>query len=131
LCLPDASNGVCLNNVNACGDNGKLLSSPVLANVSRNLAPAFRRWGVTPYLSVCYASPHVLDNVTSDPHSAQAAQWWAQKASELWAQWPEFGGFVVKADSEGNQGPEAFNATVATRSSDTHDPFYRCFLPRD
>ena len=82
--------------------------------MSRNLAPLFRAYGITPYFSICYASPHVLSNVTSDPKSKAAADWWAAKVKEIYSVWgPGFGGFLVKADSEGNQGPQAFNATEA------------------
>lgn len=69
---------------------------------------------ITPYFSVCYASPYVLSNVSSDPKSAAAADWWAAKVKEIYSVWGGgFGGFLVKADSEGNQGPQAFNATEA------------------
>ena len=93
-------NGISLNDVNACGDNANLLASATLRNVTRNLGPIFRRYAITPYFAACWASPTVLDNVTSDPRSADAQKWWSDKADEVFAQMPEFGGWLVKADSE-------------------------------
>ena len=107
-------NGVVLNDVNACyGDNGAVLRSDVLTNVSNNLGPTMARYGVTPYISACFGAPTVMANLTSDPSSPVAQQWWADKADELWTKWPTFGGFLVKADSEGNIGPLRFNRTEA------------------
>ena len=62
---------------------------------------------------MCYAAPTVFSNVTTDPLSPLAAKWWAAKASEIYGQWRGFGGFLVKADSEGNAGPQSFNRTEA------------------
>ncbi|KAH8062278.1 alpha-glucuronidase [Aureococcus anophagefferens] len=61
-------NGIVLNDVNACyAHNARLLETDVLANVTRNLGPAFEKWGLTPYFSACYGSPTVLSNVTPAP----------------------------------------------------------------
>ena len=106
-------NGVALEDVNACGIDTQSIDTPYLRNVSANLAPIFERWGMTPYLSVCYAAPHVFGNVTTDPLSPLAEKWWAAKASEIFGLWPGFGGFLVKADSEGNTGPQSYNRTEA------------------
>jgi alpha-glucuronidase len=107
-------NGVVLNDVNACyGDNADLLRSPMLKNVTKNIGSLFAAHGVTPYFSACFASPAVIDNVTCDPKSPVAAKWWADKVSEIYDLMPGFGGFLVKADSEGNQGPQTYNATEA------------------
>eukprot|EP00746_Dinoflagellata_sp_MGD_P039578 gnl/MRDRNA2_/MRDRNA2_195534_c0_seq1.p1 gnl/MRDRNA2_/MRDRNA2_195534_c0~~gnl/MRDRNA2_/MRDRNA2_195534_c0_seq1.p1 ORF type:complete len:580 (-),score=88.83 gnl/MRDRNA2_/MRDRNA2_195534_c0_seq1:16-1638(-) len=106
-------NGLVLNNVNACGDNAKFLSAPVLRNVSRNLMPAMADFAITPYISACWASPTILGNVTSDPKSPLAQKWWEDKVNEIYDLWPNFGGFLVKADSEGNVGPQTYNRTEA------------------
>ena len=68
---------------------------------------------MTPYLAVCYAAPTVFSNVTTDPLSPLAAKWWAAKSAEIWGQWPGFGGFLVKSDSEGMPGPQFYNRTEA------------------
>ncbi|KAH8058489.1 alpha-glucuronidase [Aureococcus anophagefferens] len=61
-------NGIVLNDVNACyAHNAQILETDVLANVTRNLGPAFEKWGLTPYFSACYGSPTVLSNVTPAP----------------------------------------------------------------
>ena len=100
--------------VNACyGDNGDLLHSDVLKNISRNLGPTMARYGITPYLSACFGAPQVMANLSCDPQSRVAQKWWKDKADEIWELWPSFGGFLVKADSEGNIGPLTFNRTEA------------------
>eukprot|EP00927_Polykrikos_kofoidii_P054465 TRINITY_DN48879_c0_g1_i1.p1 TRINITY_DN48879_c0_g1~~TRINITY_DN48879_c0_g1_i1.p1 ORF type:complete len:910 (+),score=68.65 TRINITY_DN48879_c0_g1_i1:61-2790(+) len=106
-------NGISLTNVNSCGDNVRFLETNFLKNVTKNLGPILERFAITPYFSVCYAAPHVLSNVTSDPLSQAALRWWQDKIREFKAGMPTLGGFVVKADSEGNQGPQAFNRTEA------------------
>jgi len=108
-------NGLVLNDVNACyGENQLLLRSNVLANISRNVAPTLQKYGIMPYLSICFASPTIISNVTSDPRSPLAQAWWRNKAQELNRLFNgRFGGFLVKADSEGNAGPATFNCTQA------------------
>ena len=106
-------NGVVFNDVNACGDNVELLRSAVLRNVTRNLGPIFRKYALTPYFSACFDSPTILSNVTSDPLAAEAQAWWGAKADEVVSLMPGFGGWLVKADSEGNGGPIAYNRTEA------------------
>ena len=86
---------------------------PLLELTAAISQPIFERWGMTPYLSVCYAAPTIFSNVTTDPLSPLAAKWWADKASEIYGQWRGFGGFLVKADSEGNAGPQSYNRTEA------------------
>ena len=54
-----------------------------------------------------------MADVSSDPMNTTTQKWWADKADEIWGQWPAFGGFLVKADSEGNIGPLQFNRTEA------------------
>ena len=64
-------NGVVLNDVNACyGNNAQILNTSKLRNVARNLGPSFERYGISPYISACFASPSILgNNTTSDPAS--------------------------------------------------------------
>lgn len=106
-------NAVSIEDVNACGKDTRSLETDSLRNITNNLAPIFRRFAITPFLSVCYGAPLVISNVTTDPTSPLAQRWWADKAAELWHHWPDFGGFLVKADSEGNQGPQAYNRSEA------------------
>lgn len=120
-------NGVALNNVNSCGANTRILESEILANVSANVGPILQRWGLTPYISACYAAPFIMANVSSDPANPQALAWWKRKVSEIKQLLPTFGGFVVKADSEGNQGPQAFNRTEAD-GANLHYYFLRSTL---
>ena len=90
-------NGMVLNDVNACyGDNGQVLETDSLTNVSRNLGPTMQRYGITPYIAACFGAPKVMANLSADPHSPQAQAWWGNKASELWQLWPSFGGFLVR-----------------------------------
>ena len=110
-----------LNDVNACyGDNGDLLKHEVFKNISNNLAPTMARYGITPYVCACFGAPTVMSNLTSDPKSDIAQKWWSEKSTEIWRDWPTFGGFLVKADSEGNIGPLTYNRTEAGKSSSAH-----------
>ena len=106
-------NTLVLNDVNACADVGKLLGSSYLTNWTFNLRPLLERYAMTPMLSLCFAAPTEMSNVTSDPLNPLAIEWWEQKFGEIYTQLPTFGGVVVKADSEGNVGPMSFNRTEA------------------
>jgi alpha-glucuronidase len=106
-------NSISLNDVNACGLNTELLSTPTLTNVTTNLRPALEKYAITPFFSACFAAPTLLDNVTSNPKDLLAIQWWKSKVNEIYTLMPSFGGFLVKADSEGNLGPQSFNCTEA------------------
>jgi hypothetical protein len=57
---------------------------------------------MTPFFSVCFGAPTEISNITSDPLNTKVQQWWDEKAKEIYDLWPGFGGFLVKADSEGN-----------------------------
>ena len=105
-------NTLVLNDVNACGAaNAMLLDTPYLTNWTTNLGPLFERYAMTPMISLCFAAPTQMSNVTSDPLDPLAIRWWENKIGEIYAQLPSFGGVVVKADSEGNVGPMSFNRT--------------------
>ena len=103
-------NGTVLNNVNA---SPKILSHDYLVKVAR-LADTFRPYGIKVYLSVNFASPMVLDSLpTADPLVPEVAAWWKNKADEIYSLIPDFGGFLVKANSEGQPGPMDFGRTHA------------------
>ncbi|MBR6945674.1 MAG: alpha-glucuronidase [Prevotella sp.] len=95
-------NGVVLNNVNA---SPKMLSRAYLQKV-REIADILRPWGIRVYLSVNFASPMALGKLkTADPLDAKVKQWWKEKTKEVYQLVPDFGGFLVKANSEGQPGP--------------------------
>jgi alpha-glucuronidase len=126
-------NGCAINNVNA---DVHVLDASFIAQVSR-IADVFRPWGVRLALSIDLSSPKALGDLdTFDPLDARVAQWWLKKADEIYRQIPDFGGFVVKADSEGRSGPSAYNRThadganVIARALKAHGGgvFYRAFV---
>jgi len=103
-------NGTVINNVNA---SPAILSAEYLAKV-KTLADIFRPYGIKVYLSVNFASPMVLDSLhTADPLDKEVRQWWKKKADEIYRLIPDFGGFLVKANSEGQPGPMDFGRTHA------------------
>jgi alpha-glucuronidase len=101
-------NGTVVNNVNA---NVQFLAMiPGLAG----LAAVLREWGITLYLSANFASPMALGELpTADPLDARVQAWWQAKAAEVYAAIPDFGGFLVKANSEGQPGPGDYGRTHA------------------
>lgn len=103
-------NGTVLNNVNA---SSKILSGEYLSKVAR-LADVFRPYGIRVYLSVNFASPMQLGGLpTADPLDPAVAEWWNTKCDEIYRLIPDFGGFLVKANSEGQPGPCDFGRTHA------------------
>ena len=97
-------NAVSINNVNVHPAAVRLLTDglPDVADVAR----IFRGFGISTYLSVNFASPIVLGDLpTADPGDASVVAWWAGVAERLYREIPDFGGFVVKANSEGRPGP--------------------------
>lgn len=103
-------NGTVLNNVNA---SPCILSTVYLEKV-KVLADIFREYGLKVYLSVNFASPMLLDSLgTADPLDPQVARWWGLKVDEIYGMIPDFGGFLVKANSEGQPGPCDFGRTHA------------------
>lgn len=101
-------NGTVLNNVNA---SPEALSSDNLKKV-KTLADIFRPYGIKVYLSVNFATPIKLGGLaTADPLDSDVAEWWKQKVHEIYSMIPDFGGFLVKANSEGQPGPCDYHRT--------------------
>jgi alpha-glucuronidase len=102
--------GCSINNVNA---DPRLIDSDLLPQVAR-IAGAFRPWGVQVALAVDFGSPWILGGlVTFDPLDPAVIAWWKSKADEIYRAVPDFGGFVLKADSEGRVGPSTYGRTHA------------------
>jgi len=100
-------NAVGLNNVNVHRTEARLLTDR-LPDVVR-LAEVFRPHGIRVHLSVSFAAPMTVGGLaTSDPLDADVQRWWSDRAADVYAAIPDFGGFVVKADSEGQPGPFAY-----------------------
>lgn len=109
-CASVGINAAVLNNVNA---SSRILSAEYLEKVAA-LADVMRPYGITVYLSVNFASPVQLDSLpTADPLDADVARWWKRKADEIYRLIPDFGGFLVKANSEGQPGPMDYGRTHA------------------
>lgn len=103
-------NGTVLNNVNA---NADILTPEYLAKV-KTLADIFRPYGLKVYLSLNFASPkHLAGLTTSDPLDKDVIDWWNKKIDEIYNIIPDFGGFLVKANSEGQSGPQDYGRTHA------------------
>ena len=101
-------NGTVLNNVNA---NSIFLTKEYLQKLAA-IAGVFRPYGIRVYLSVNFSSPVLLNQLpTSDPLDPAVRKWWKDKAKEIYAMIPDFGGFLVKANSEGQPGPHDFGRT--------------------
>lgn len=103
-------NGTVLNNVNA---HPIMLTKDYLHKAAA-LAAVFRPYGLKVYLSVKYSSPQTLGGLsTSDPLDEDVQAWWAEKTNEIYSIIPDFGGFLVKADSEGQPGPGDYGRSHA------------------
>ncbi len=126
-------NGCSVNNVNA---DPRVLTGPFLPQLAR-IADAFRPWGVRLALSVNVASPKLIGGLdTYDPLDPRVIAWWRAKVDQIYRLIPNFGGFVVKADSEGIPGPSSYGrspadaANVIARALKPHGGvvFYRAFV---
>lgn len=103
-------NGTVLNNVNAKPDS---LSASYIAKAAA-LADVFRPYGIKVYLSARFSAPIELGKLkTADPLDPQVAAWWKAKSDELYRAIPDFGGFLVKANSEGQPGPRDYHRSHA------------------
>ena len=103
-------NATVLNNVNA---SPKMLTRVYIKEV-KEIADQLRPWGIRVFLSVNFGSPKALGEVnTADPLHPRVKAWWKNKAKEIYQQIPDFGGFLVKANSEGQPGPFDYGRTHA------------------
>jgi alpha-glucuronidase len=126
-------NGCTVNNVNT---NPHILDDSFIPELAR-IADAFRPWGVQLSISVDLGSPKSIGGLdTFDPLDPRVAEWWQKKVDEIYRAIPDFGGFVVKADSEGRLGPSTYGRThadaanVIARALKPHGGviFYRAFV---
>lgn len=128
-------NALSLNNVNV-HDAGTHLIADMLPDVAR-AASVLREYGIATYLAANFAAPITLGDLdTSDPLDPRVRAWWADAAARVYAAIPDFGGFVVKADSEGRPGPFTYGRTHvdgANMLAEALAPFggtvfWRCFV---
>lgn len=129
-------NAVVINNVNVKGNATKLIDA-VYGEKLKQMTEIFSAYGITLYLSVNFAAPMELGGLSSaDPCDPDVQNWWTEKARELYGRLPEFGGFLVKADSEGRPGPFTYGRTHADGANmlaDAVAPYggrviWRCFV---
>lgn len=126
-------NGSVLNNVNA---SPKILTKQYLREVKK-IADILRPYGIRVFLSINFATPMALGHtVTADPKDASVRKWWKNKAKEIYKLIPDFGGFLVKANSEGQPGPGDYHrshADGANMLAEALEPYegivmWRCFV---
>ena len=129
-------NAVVINNVNVVKAASWLISDRYYEKL-RQIQLIFAAYGIDLYLSVNFAAPMELGGLTlSDPCDQGVKTWWNEKAKEIWEKLPGFGGFLVKADSEGRPGPFTYGRTHADGANmlaDAVAPFggkiiWRCFV---
>ena len=109
-CASLGLNGTVLTNVNA---NAQILTAPYLAKVAA-LAAEFRPYGIRVYLTARFSAPIEIGGLkTADPLDPAVAAWWKTKVAEIYSTIPDFGGFLVKANSEGQPGPQDYQRTHA------------------
>ena len=110
LCASIGLNGAVLNNVNS---NPKMLDAEHIARVAQ-IADILREYGIRTYVSIKWDTPIALDGLKSgDPLNPSVRNWWKNKAAEIYKVIPDFGGFLVKANSEGQTGPQDYGRTHA------------------
>ncbi len=129
-------NGVVINNVNVRGDATNLINEKFRKKLQAMQA-IFEGYGIKLYLSLNYAAPVEMgDLTTSDPLDKKVRKWWIEKMKEFYEAMPGFGGFLVKADSEGRPGPFTYGRTHADGANmlaDAVRPYggliiWRCFV---
>ncbi len=129
-------NAIAINNVNVHETETKLITSELLPSVAE-LAGIFREYGISLYLSINYATTIQTGGLpTADPLDPQVKRWWAEKAADLYRHIPDFGGFLIKADSENRPGPFTYgrdHADGANMLAEALEPFgglviWRCFV---
>lgn len=129
-------NSISINNVNVHEIETSFITPEQLPEVAR-IAGVFRTYGIRLFLSVNFAAPlHIGEVGTSDPLDEGVRNWWAKAASDIYKVIPDFGGFVVKADSEHRPGPFAYgrdHADGANMLAEALQPYgglviWRCFV---
>ncbi|WP_419885093.1 alpha-glucuronidase family glycosyl hydrolase [Paenibacillus sp. B-A-8] len=129
-------NAIAINNVNVHRFETMFITDRYLPDIAR-VADIFRNYGVKLFLSINYASPIELGGLnTADPLDPEVRQWWKAKAIEIYKEIPDFGGFLVKADSENRPGPFTYDRDHAEGSNMLAEallPFegiviWRCFV---
>jgi alpha-glucuronidase len=109
-CASIGLNGTVLNNVNA---DPRILNPPYLEKVAA-LARALRPYGIRVYLSANFGAPKAIGGLPgADPLDPAVKKWWKAKVEEIYGLIPDFGGFLVKANSEGQPGPQDYHRTHA------------------
>jgi alpha-glucuronidase len=109
-------NGTVINNVNTAknGLEGWKLLTPEYLPKLKALASEFREYGIKLFISVNFFSPVIISGSgDANPSDPEVRQWWINKVAEIYAEIPDFGGFLVKADSEGEPGPMKYGKTHA------------------
>ncbi len=128
-------NGVVINNVNVHQEETRLITSRL--HMVETLAKILRDYGIKVFLSINFASPLSLNDLdTADPCDPQVVEWWQTKVANIYSKIPDFGGFLVKADSENRPGPFAYgrsHAEGANMLASALQPFgglliWRCFV---
>lgn len=110
LCASAGINGTVLNNVNS---NPAVLDREHLERTAK-IAGILREYGIRSYVSIKWTSPLVLGGIKKgDPLNPELRQWWKDKAAEIYSLIPDFGGFLVKANSEGQEGPQDYGRSHA------------------
>ncbi|WEK53026.1 MAG: alpha-glucuronidase family glycosyl hydrolase [Candidatus Cohnella colombiensis] len=131
-----AINAVAINNVNVHSHESKLITEQFLPEVAK-VASVFRSYGIRLYLSINFASPMELGGLdTADPLMPEVSSWWNDATKDIYRYIPDFGGFLVKADSEFRPGPFTYGRTHADGANmlaDALQPFggeviWRCFV---
>ncbi|MCB2340528.1 alpha-glucuronidase family glycosyl hydrolase [Clostridium estertheticum] len=131
-----AINGIVINNVNVHKQETKLITDELLPEVKK-IADIFREYGIKLYLSVNFASPMEIGGfLTADPLDGNVRTWWKKTAENIYSYIPDFGGFLVKADSESRPGPFTYgrnHAEGANMLAEALRPFggiviWRCFV---
>lgn len=103
-------NGTVLNNVNS----NALILTPAWLDKVAALADVFRPYGIKVYLSARFSAPQEIGGLpTSDPLDPAVIDWWREQVAEIYRRVPDFGGFLVKANSEGQPGPQDFGRSHA------------------
>jgi len=108
LCASVGINGSVLNNVNS---NPVIVDAEHIARIAK-IANILRVYGIKTYVAIKWNTPIVLGGLkTADPLNPAVRQWWKDKADEIYASIPDFGGFLVKANSESEGGPQDYGRT--------------------